>query len=334
MLSAHELQGLWQKTEIPSETGVTAVCATGVVIDGTDVVVGRDYLGRRHLLVPIVAGETLQVNLRSAGIRASAPRELLHGGANRFFLDVYCTRQELGDVFARLAEELVCEAARPGAGAALRCANALEGWRSLFGSGAQSFGREQAIGLIGELRMLRRLLGVSPAALASWTGPLGGVHDFRRGSQAIEVKATVRTHGLFHSISGIDQLEAPAGGRLGFLSVRLEAVPGGSVSLTALVTEIRTSGVVATALNRLLEEAGFVEGASPELEDESFEIREERFYEVGPDFPRIVGSSLAGGRLPAGVLGLGYEIDLTGRPPTPLDAAATERWITSFACLP
>ncbi len=331
MLTTRELESLWLQTEVPLDAGATAVCATGLTVEDADVVVGRDHLGRRHLMVPLAAGEDLSVRLRAAGLRANAPRELLQEGARRHYLDLYCTRHELHGIFGRLAQEVVAEAARPGPNAARRCANLLEEWRSLFGTGVGAFGRDQAVGLLGELWLLRRVLLLDSALLDTWTGPLGGVHDFRRGTAAIEVKTTLRTHGLFHSISSVEQLAPPPGGKLGFLSLKLEAVPEGTMSISSLLGEIRAIAAPA-ALARLLDEAGFVEGAAPELEAERFEIREARFYEVGADFPRIVPATLAGGRLPPGVITLGYEIELSVEPPVPLGEEAANRWLKEFAC--
>jgi hypothetical protein len=270
--------------------------------------------------------------MRASGMRASAPRELLHDGRTRFYLDIYCTRHVLNGVFSRLAEELLRETERPIPDAGRRCTELLEGWRSLFSSGAGEFGRLQAIGLLGELWVLHRLALIDVASLDTWTGPLGGVHDFRNGDSAIEVKTSVRTHGRFHSISSVEQLAPPSNGKLGFFSLRLESVPSGTVSIAGLLKKIRATGVLSSALSMRLDEINFVEGNQPEFEDERYEMREARFFEVGADFPRIIPAIFPHSRLPAGVLSISYDIDLSGELPRPMDDLLAERWLTSFTC--
>lgn len=331
-VTADEVSALWLRTTVPEEPGTTAVCTTGVKSEGADVVVGIDHLGRRHLLIPLAPKETLKVAFRSSGIRVTAPRPLLMDGHSLPFLDVYCTRHELANVFARVAAELINEAIRPLPDPGRRCIAIIESWKGLFGAGAGGFAREHAIGLLGELWVLERLTRIAPDAIALWTGPLGGVHDFRNRVHAIEVKTTVRRHGRFHGISSIDQLEAPAAGRLGLFSLQLDAVPNGPLSITSQLANLKAIGASAQELERRLTELGFTPGQHPEFEDERYELKDVRFYEVDADFPRIIRSHFKAGDLPPGILGVRYDIDITNEPPKSLLAGAVEEWLAEFAC--
>ncbi len=329
-MTAAELEELWADIPVPRETDATAVRATGVTAGGADVVIGADHLGRLHVMVPFGPGGS-PISFRAAGLRAIAPRPLIHGGVRRSYLDVSCTRPELRAVFIRLVADLVSEAAKSDADAGRRCASLLDGWRDLFGTMTVAFGRQQAVGLLGELIVLRELARHRPGAVDTWTGPLGGIHDFRSGSQAIEVKATLRRLGRFHTISSIEQLEIPAGGLLAFVSIRLEPVPGGPLSIAGLLRELASAGVPAPELARRVEESGLRDGNPADLENECFEQRDFSLYEVAGGFPRLVPAHFAGGRLPPGVVALRYDIDLSSEPPRPLDTGAAGKWLGRFA---
>ena len=330
-MSPAEFDRLWRATPIPETAAETAVCATGVEIGGFDVVVAHDHLGRRHFLVPFGKGETLRASHRGAGMRATAPRPLLRDGASHMYLDVVCTRPELHGIFCRVAGELLTIAKSSGDEPARRCEETLRQWRELFGSRQGGLGPEQLLGLIGELFMVERLALLNPTgALTYWTGPLGGIHDFRRGNVALEVKTTLRHHGLFFTVSGIDQLEAPPGGQLAVAALRFERVPEGTVTITSLIRRIEAARCDPGLLRERLAEVGYVPGESPELDGEAFELRDSRIYTVTSQFPRIIRSSFALGTLPPGVLSVNYEIDLSSVPPHAFDDAASETWIREF----
>jgi len=333
-ITAEEITALWQRTAVPNEQGATTVCATGVTAADSDVVVGVDYLARRHLMVPLSNARALSVTMRASGIRVTAPRELLLEGRSVYFLDVFCTRHELSNAFARLAADLINEAAKSLSDPAGRCVAILESWKGLFGAGSGTFGRDQAVGLIGELWLLGLLAAIDPAAVELWTGPLGGIHDFRNNALAVEVKTSVRRHGRFHTVNSVDQLDIPAKGRLALLSLQLEAVPNGPLSLTDQLAGLATAGVSAQALEKRLTELGCTPGQLLGLENERYQMREVRFYEVDADFPRITRGDFTDGDLPNGVLSLRYDIDISGEPPAPLTQAAMEEWLTAFTCPP
>lgn len=329
-MTGSELESLWRSLSHPSTPGETVVCATGVSVGGVEVVIGLDHLGRPHVMVPL-GDNRLVVSKRSAGVSANSPRPLLHEGIRRNYLDVCCTKPALRMFFARLAAELVSEAAKQEAAAASRCVALIDAWRALFGSLSGPFGRPQAVGLLGELFVLRELVRLSPRALQSWTGPLGGIHDFRNGTLALEVKTTLRREGRFHSISSIDQLEPPQNGRLDFISIRIEPVPGGPLSIAGLIRELETSGVDCGELSRRVEETGLRDSASQELEHETFELRDLAAYTVDDQFPRLNSAAFVAGSVPAGVIAVRYDIDLSTEPPFRMDRDVLGNCLKNFA---
>lgn len=89
---------------------------------------------------------------------------------------------------------------------------------------AGRLGPERELGLLGELWLLRQLIGrLGPAdALAAWTGPTRAAHDFRFASEEIEVKTTRGEHRI-HLISSDTQLIASEGCSLSLLSLQFTA---------------------------------------------------------------------------------------------------------------
>ena len=331
-MTPSDLDRLWRATPMPRSASETAVCATGVEVSGFDVVVAHDHIGRRHFLIPFGQGEELRTSLRGTGIRATAPRPLVHEGITHLYLDVVCSRPHLNGAFCRLAAELLAVARSVADRPAKRCEEVLREWRELFGSGGtEGFGPEERTGLLGELLVVERLAIINPTgALDCWTGPLGGIHDFRRGQSALEVKTTLRRRGMFFYISSVDQLAPPESGRLGLCAIRLDRVPEGSCSLSSLIRRIEALHVDSNALYERLADIGYVPGENPESDVEGYELRDFRIYIVTGDFPRIVPSTFPSGAPPAGVIALNYEIDLSTAPPPPLDPTQGDAWLREF----
>ena len=105
---------------------------------------------------------------------------------------------------------------------------------------------EREIGLLGELTLLRGLCGTlgSRAALDSWTGPVGGEHDFVLPGLDLEVKTT-STERRRHLIGSAEQLRASPGRPLLLVSYQLTKVGHGGRTLPELIAEIRNSLVPA-----------------------------------------------------------------------------------------
>lgn len=167
-----------------------------------------------------------------------------------------------------------------------------------------------ALGLVGELIVLRRLLATDQSMLAAWTGPSGGRHDFRRGSAAIEVKATLRSDARGRSvrISDLDQLEPPSGGTLHLYLVRLERAMEGVISIRSLVNEI------AAGLSPASREAFGSLIAGMDIEDADyitcFELKEEVVFSVAEGFPCLTGAKLSLQKLDPGVSKVTYDLAL------------------------
>src|SRR5262249_37673680 len=116
----------------------------------------------------------------------------------------------------------------------------LEAWQACLKARKRGLSREDQIGLICELIVLRALAEhiTWPNAIEAWQGPLNGLHDFTRVGVAIEVKGTAGVGGLLR-ISRLDQLETAGLSALALARVRLREDAIGK-SLPDVVSETRT----------------------------------------------------------------------------------------------
>jgi hypothetical protein len=302
------------------DPGEVKMASLGVVNDSGDLFAGRDGSGRLHLLVPVPLGAPVREDLRSRGVVIER-NELVVGGIRRPFADVVCHEPALNDVFERLASEMVSRVAdRPGDSVTV-CQEVLSRWRELLERRRTALGADAVAGLFGELLTLSRIVGLDPARRVDvWTGPMGAKHDFSSSGTAAEVKTTRRREGRFVEIHGVEQLQPVGLEELFLVFIRIESKPEGR-TVGELIASLKQTGVDGPRLDRLVTQTGWEAAA----DDERLSVVEQRIYRVDEGFPRIVASSFAAGGLPAGVLRLRYEVDLTGLSPAPMDTASSEK---------
>ncbi|WP_297730317.1 PD-(D/E)XK motif protein [uncultured Maricaulis sp.] len=225
------------------------------------------------------------------------------------YVTVTCTNKPLETVFAEFVSDILGRIER---GEPSRCAltDSLREFRDLLLARDDAVPDEEICGLAGELRLLNHLLDLSPNAWRAWQGPLRGRHDFTAGNHAIEVKATRARNSDRLTISSIDQLDPPAGGDLHLFRVTFEDVAGGPVSIASLAETAFERSDDAPAIRSILDRAGCPDPYVPVWNRLKFRMVSEVLYAVTGDFPRISAPSFVGGKLPHGVEGLSYEIDL------------------------
>lgn len=266
--------------------------------------------GYRGLLLLPERREVLAIE---AGLReqagATLVAEVAHfsgsEGAVGHGIHVRCRDHALDEAFAMFCA-LVCIRATSGpVGPAL--SSSFEEFRALIGA-SRTRVKPDAVGLVGELLWLDRLLAITPAAVRSWMGPSGGRHDFRSGQTAVEVKTSLRSESQATRvrITSLDQLVAPVGGRLFLHAVRLERSDNGEIGQRTLVDGIRTrlSGGLLQHFESQLAAIGYPGNAL----DDAFSVLSQETFEVRERFPRLVPESLVGGTLVAGVTAVSYEV--------------------------
>ena len=111
----------------------------------------------------------------------------------------------------------------------------IERWVQIWRN-REPLGREQQMGLFGELSVLEKLLiGGNDDAVENWTGPERATHDFEFTSRHIEVKTTGTSEPML-SISSFNQLR-PCDPTLYLVMVQIEIEPG--ETLPRLIANIR-----------------------------------------------------------------------------------------------
>ena len=328
MTDRRDLDGIW--TVLASNPPVAGVvtAATGYRVAAGDLLAGIDHDGRRHLLIPLHAGEAARTDTKGRAVHLA---RIAEDGSQ--YLTVFCLLPDLHRVFTQFCRELV-ESIEGAASPAREAAAAFERWRALFSEAAQHglLSEEALIGLMGELVAVERLLNHgAPSDLRFWVGPHGDLHDIRSSTHAIEVKATLVREGRIVPISSIDQLEEPAGSDLVLLHLRFDRDPGG-LNLTDLVTRVLDAGAQRLELEQRLRDVGANPDDLASYGAKKFRLTDMRAYDVaGAAFPRLVRSDFAAGDVPPGTLRLSYSIDLTNEPPVPLREALVDAALASLA---
>ena len=268
--------------------------------------VGLDSAGVRHLLIPVPSDGDVVEDKRSKGVVVVA-QHLEHEDKLQWYADLVCVEPGLGGVYAKLANA-VCESVGvvPQDAGSIP-ARLLEEWRELLARPNRGLGREAALGLFGEMLMLRRgVRATGPGFYTAWVGPERGQHDFRGHGVSMEVKATGAREGERVEIHGIEQLDTPTEHDRLFLSfVRLLEDPEGE-GFEDLLDDLVGMGVAEVELRKKLRQVGYDE---PEQEYR-FIARETKVFEVTNDFPAITRASFTSG-LPSGVESLRYTINLS-----------------------
>lgn len=294
----HEASGL----EIPTlDTGVSTGFGTVRWALGTS--------GEPRLLLPLRQSEMVRDLEVSDSLRISTATYHLAGNPIRF-LDVSCTATTLEAVFGEVADEII-RRIRAGEIALAACRTTLDDFRTLLTDTSPDIAREKITGLVGELIVLRQLLMLDSRAWLLWRGPLMERHDFSGDLLSLEVKTTSRVSSRSVRIAAIDQLQEPAGGELVLCLCLLEPVSGGDLSIFGLVSEVLQLASEPLKVRQLLAGMECPDPEAAEWNRLQFRFEGQVAYSVESGFPRIVPSTLIGGKLPAGLDDVSYSLDLT-----------------------
>lgn len=193
--------------------------------------------------------------------------------------------------------------------------NRFEKWKSLFDkANLEGLSNEEQRGLFGELYFLRKFISNAEnisSKIQSWTGPLKEIKDFQFGSWGVEVKTTSGNNHQKINISSERQLDTSNTTNLYLNHLSLEFREGTGETLPVIVDsiiEILKSEI--TALNHfknLLFEAGYFEHHRELYLSKGYLIRNNTYYRVEGDFPRIEENNI-----PSGVGDVKYSIIVSG----------------------
>jgi hypothetical protein len=220
-------------------------------------------------------------------------------------LRVLLTDSNLREVFNPLATDIAATAqAEAGpAEAVLAAVSRFEHWRRMLQNLADAgLTPEARRGLFGELTILRaHLLPALPTldAVRAWTGPTAANQDFQLPHAAIEVKTSTGKEPQTLVVSNERELDEKGVSRLILAHLSLDERRGGNgESLNAAVdqTRARVTDPVATAvLDDLLVRAGYLRHQRDLYDEPRYTVRQQRFWDVAGDFPRITEADLRPG---------------------------------------
>lgn len=327
------IEDRWTALNAEQATGERSLRVSQLPVAGASgpLAVAVDHRGHRHVLVPIHAHRKVRPGLDGPVLRL-VKRALEDEETYQTYADLACLRDDLNDLFTELCVDVLCAVEELPDNPVKGLYRVLDRWKALFQAQGAPLGPEQVAGLFGELRVLGRLLEEDPSAHRLWRGPEGHRHDFTAGATAVEVKATTASEGRRPRIHGLDQLEAPENGTLCLAWFRLQRTSrnGGGIALTDLVNQTLRLCDDEAALLDLLAAVGYRPTDSDRYHDMRFVISEERWYQVGSDFPGLTAQALIKAGVPISILDVEYTIDVSGEAPAPMPSAQISRLIASM----
>lgn len=209
------------------------------------------------------------------------------------------------DIFSVLCEDLIASISSETNEKQLvkTILNRFEKWKSLFTKIiSQGLTPEEQRGLFGELYFLRKFLQVNTdfqTIVSSWVGQSKEIKDFQMNNWAVEVKTT---HGNNHQkvhISSERQLDNTHLENLFLYHVSLEQAQEAGETLNDIISSVYTILEGDTiALNRFkfkLFEGGYFEQHSNLYSSIGYFVRNDTFYKVENDFPRIMENEIRSG---------------------------------------
>ena len=213
------------------------------------------------------------------------------------------------DLFSTICADVVAAAAVAGREDALSHFLArLDAWRQFLRDRRDGLSQSETVGLIGELLILERLLACNSQLLGCWQAPIDGLHDFRNGGHALEVKTGLGPSSTI-GISALDQLDGTGLRHLDLVHVRLTEARDGR-TLQHIISAI--NGILGDgASRRTFENALLRRGLMPD--DDSarinprIELRAMDAYSVTEAFPRLIRSNL-----PVAISEAAYTLEVRG----------------------
>lgn len=301
------------------QTGLQARKLRDIHANGGSAFVAIDGDGRWHVLLPLQSGSTAVSDTRSQGIRIQ-PRGLVDGGREQMFLDLFCLIPRLRRMFLLIAVDIL-EHVNEHADVVRLALDTLEDWRELLARAAQPVSEATRLGVFGELWQLRELLRLGSSADGVWRGPDGEAHDLERAGVAIEVKTSLK-RGSQVTINGIGQLGIPDSGHLALCVMVFESHENGE-TLLELVRSLQPLGANMENLLDGLAKLG-IEPEDPTAKDTRYSLRDEHFFSITRDFPKLTSADLVSKALHPAIRKLTYSIGVDAIQPflmTPQEVA-------------
>ena len=182
--------------------------------------------------------------------------------------------------------------------------NQLKKWRNLFDrTKADGLSIEQQQGLYGELHFLQKFLSKKISthrkALEYWVGIDAALRDFQGNEWAVEVKTTCTNNPQKVTINGERQLDETLLSDLFLYHCSVEVSKFNGETLPEKVDKLRTllrDDVPALSMfNEKILQAGYFDEEAELYANRSYKIRDEHYYHIKDNFPRIKEEELRNG---------------------------------------
>jgi Putative PD-(D/E)XK family member, (DUF4420) len=220
-------------------------------------------------------------------------------------LQLVLTNDRYKDIFTTLVQDIVDYLASVPDGRAAISAfiTRLKRWQTFLEKHSlEGLSEIAQQGLYGELWFLRQLvlphLGLLKG-LRCWTGSKGTQQDFQLSGCAVEVKTTSTKQHQKLAIASERQLDDTGAGTIVLLHLSLDVRQGQGETLPEMVASVRSlvagDAIARDELENLLFEVGYLDIHATRYETIGYTIREQNYFKVGADFPKIIESDLRNG---------------------------------------
>jgi len=226
--------------------------------------------------------------------------------ANSRLLVIQLLHSSNRDIFATLCENLIQSVITLNTEQEIirKVVNQLEKWKTLFEKN-NSIGLTPAEqqGLFGELHFLQKKLDKPDTnlydALYTWVGVDKALRDFQGSTWALEVKTTSTNNPQKVAINGERQLDDTLVENLFLFHLSVEISNGNGQTLCQKVAAIRKmfekDTPALSLFNAKLFEAGYLDKHETLYRDRFYQIRNENYFKIERDFPRIKENELRSG---------------------------------------
>jgi hypothetical protein len=210
------------------------------------------------------------------------------------------------DIFATLCENLIQSVIKLNTEQKIShtVVNQLEKWKTLFEKNSStSLTPTEQQGLYGELHFLQKFLSkpdTNPCdVLHTWVGVDKALRDFQGNKWAVEVKTTSTNNPQKVIINGERQLDETLLENLFLFHLSVEISNGNGQTLCQKIAAIRETlenyTPALSLFNTKLFEVGYLDKHESFYQDRFYQVRNENFYKVENDFPRIRENELRSG---------------------------------------
>jgi hypothetical protein len=240
--------------------------------------------------------------------------ELLFQGNRYYCLAITRHPSASLDIFSAMLDDIVTVLERTNRNEVDRISAVIErilGWQRFMSREEDGVLRaEDEVGLLGELHVLRLLIGSGipiSEVVDWWQGPVDSLHDFVCSRGDIEVKSSVRVGAFSANVVSLDQLDESLVQPLYLAAVQFSLAASGlrlPQHIDSVRDLLRADPTVITAFEGKLLAAGYHQVSAARYHRQ-FSYLLTSLYEVHADFPRLTK-----GIVPAGVVDAKYRLEI------------------------